>query len=95
MLYARSIIVSASCWQLHTYEVLICVDRFPLTADADGQLTGDHGLKHAYRLMWRITALPSIRSLTLVLLTSKIPFSVADSVLALKVSFFDCFVSLL
>jgi hypothetical protein len=23
-LFARSIIVSASCWQLHTYEVLIC-----------------------------------------------------------------------
>jgi hypothetical protein len=49
--------------------------------------------------MWRITALPSIRSLTLVLLTSKIPFSVADSVLALKVRFVatavDCFVSVL
>ena len=48
----------------------------------DEELNTD--IKHAYRLLWKIVKLPSIKTIIIFLLTAKIGFSVCDAVTGLK-----------
>ncbi|PBC27881.1 Acetyl-coenzyme A transporter [Apis cerana cerana] len=48
----------------------------------DGELNTD--VKHAYRLLWNIVKLPSIKTIIVFLLTAKIGFSACDAVTGLK-----------
>mmetsp|Transcript_36821 Transcript_36821/g.90594 ORF Transcript_36821/g.90594 Transcript_36821/m.90594 type:complete len:270 (+) Transcript_36821:84-893(+) len=52
--------------------------------DASGDNGDEMGVAETYKAMYNIVQLPAVRSLTLMLMTSKIAFAAADSVTSLK-----------